>query len=123
MRSYKDLAEEAGVTVEAVRDAMGRAERHEIPYTRMYDDFRNPPRPFGPGRYGRAETAYDVVWVVRDQWGRFGRRVWAHARGGRAGRVAPGRMIRATPQGAAGQGVWNHELLRRNHRAGKRGME
>lgn len=70
MRSYRDLAEEAGVTVEAVRDAMGRAERHEIPYTRMYDDFRNPPRPFGPGRYGRAETAYDVVWVVRDQWGR-----------------------------------------------------
>lgn len=55
MRSYRDLAEEAGVTVEAVRDAMGRAERHEIPYTRMYDDFRNPPRPFGPGRYGRAE--------------------------------------------------------------------
>ena len=51
MRSYRDLAEEAGVTVEAVRDAMGRAERHEIPYTRMYDDFRNPPRPFGPGRY------------------------------------------------------------------------
>ena len=24
MRSYRDLAEEAGVTVEAVRDAMGR---------------------------------------------------------------------------------------------------
>lgn len=80
MRSYRDLAEEADVTVEAVRDAMGRAERHEIPYTRMYDDFRNPPRAFG-------------------------RRAWAHARGGRAGRVAPGRMIRATPQGAAGQGV------------------
>lgn len=53
-----------------MRDAMGRAERHEIPYTRMYDDFRNPSRPFGPGRYGRAETAYDIVWVVRDQWGR-----------------------------------------------------
>lgn len=50
MRSYRDLAEDAGVTVEAVRDAMGRAERHEIPYTRMYDDFGNPPRPFGPGR-------------------------------------------------------------------------
>ena len=61
---------EAREQVEAVRDAMGRAERHEIPYTRMYDDFRNPPRPFGPGGYGRAETAYDVVWVVRDQWGR-----------------------------------------------------
>ena len=51
MRSYRDLAEEAGVTVEAVRDAMGRAERHEIPYTRMYDDFRNPPRPLA-----RADT-------------------------------------------------------------------
>ena len=70
MRSYRDLAEEAGVTVEAVRDAMGRAERHEIPYTRMYDDFRNPPRPVRTGRYGRAETAYDVVWGGRDQWGR-----------------------------------------------------
>lgn len=71
MRSYKDLAEEAGATVEAVRDAMGCAERREIPYTRMYDDFRSPPYPFGgPDRYGRAETAYDVVWVVRDQWGR-----------------------------------------------------
>ena len=52
MRSYRDLAEEAGVTVEAVRDTMGRAERHEIPYTRMYDDFRNPPRP-GQIRTGR----------------------------------------------------------------------
>ena len=70
MRSYRDLAEEAGVTVETVRDAMERAERREIPYTRMYDDFRNPPMPFGPGRYGRAEIAYDVAWVVRDQWGR-----------------------------------------------------
>lgn len=71
MRSYKDLAEEAGVTVEAVRDAMGRAERREIPYTRMYDNFRNPPNPLdGPAGYGRAETAYDVVWVVMDRWGR-----------------------------------------------------
>ena len=53
MRSYKDLAEEAGATVEAVRDAMGCAERREIPYTRMYDDFRSPPYPFGgPDRYG-----------------------------------------------------------------------
>lgn len=50
MRSYRDLAEEASVTVEAVRDAMGRAERHEIPYTRMYDDFRNPPRRSRPGQ-------------------------------------------------------------------------
>lgn len=32
MRSYRDLAEEADVTVEAVRDAMGRAERHETAY-------------------------------------------------------------------------------------------
>lgn len=80
MRSYRDLAEEAGVTVEAVRDTMGRAERHEIPYTRMYDDFRNPPRPFGPGRYGRAEIAYDVVWVVRDQWGVRSTGMGAHAR-------------------------------------------
>lgn len=71
MRSYRELAEEAGVTVGAVRDAMGRAERREIPYTRTYDDFRNPPNPLdGPAGYGRAETAYDVVWVVRDQWGR-----------------------------------------------------
>lgn len=93
MRSYRELAEEAGVTVGAVRDAMGRAERREIPYTRTYDDFRNPPNPLdGPAGYGRAETAYDVIWVVRDQWGRFGRRAWTHARGGRAGRVTPGRM-------------------------------
>lgn len=71
MRSYRDLAEEAGVTVEAVRDAMERVERREIPYTRTYDDFRNPAQLLGgPGRYGRAETAYDVVWIVRDQWGR-----------------------------------------------------
>ena len=37
MRGYRDLAEEAGVTVEAVRDAMGCAERREIPYTRIIE--------------------------------------------------------------------------------------
>lgn len=74
MRSYRDLAEDAGVTVEAVRDAMGRAERHEIPYTRMLT--------ISGTRRGRSAQAE-----------------------GRAGRVAPGRMIRATPQDVAGQGV------------------
>ena len=61
MRSYRDLAEEAGVTVEAVRDAMGRAERHEIPYTRMYDDFRNPPRPTPPAIGSTAWTGR--IWT------------------------------------------------------------
>ena len=67
MRSYKENAKETGHSVADERDAMNNAEKREQPYTRIVDDYDNPPSVF-PTCYGRMEIAYDVYWVVLDKW-------------------------------------------------------
>lgn len=67
MRSYKEIAKETGHSVADVREAMNNAEKREQPYTRIVDDYDNPPSVF-PTCYGRMEIAYDSYWVVLDKW-------------------------------------------------------
>ena len=69
MKSYREIANETNTTIDDVREAMGNAYKRETPYVRYYDDYDNPPSPLdGPAGYGRAETAFDVMWVVLDKW-------------------------------------------------------
>lgn len=73
MRSYREVAYDAGASVEDVREAMRNARKHSIPYCRTYNDFKNPPNPLdGPAGWSRMEVVEDVFWStwVHDTPGR-----------------------------------------------------
>lgn len=84
MRSYREIAHEAGASVEDVREAMRNARKRSIPFCRTYDDFRNPPNPLDwLAGWGRMKVVEDVFWST-----------WIHDVSGR-GRTREGAVIGA----------------------------
>ena len=70
MKSYSEIADETGVRVEEVREAMQCAEYREIPYFATVNNYDNATL----GRLGVGpadeieETRYRRVWVVLDKY-------------------------------------------------------
>lgn len=69
MKSYKEIAEETGTSVEDVRMAMLFATKHETPHTVEYNAFSDPSSDdIGdcPARYGRIGIEFETWWGVCD---------------------------------------------------------